>query len=106
MVNFTSACKRGWGILLPDGARQPLPVNYRSHEKVVAFCDSYIRSFGFMSKVGARAPGKRRLESRSGIRGTYPAVMIMTRKDREDLAEAFANTVAELRQQGTVQHYG
>lgn len=31
MVNFAAACKRGWGTELPDRARQPLPVNYRSH---------------------------------------------------------------------------
>jgi DNA helicase II / ATP-dependent DNA helicase PcrA len=105
MVNFDSACKRAWNEALGADAKQPLPVNYRSHEGIVKFFDEYIQSFAIMKQPGARAPGKQSLQARSGINGTHPSVSLMTRNRAEDVANAFAEMIAGLRQQGTISHW-
>jgi DNA helicase-2/ATP-dependent DNA helicase PcrA len=54
MVNLPAALKReglNVGALKPS----PLPVNYRSHDSIVKFCDEFMGSFAVMSQTGARA---------------------------------------------------
>lgn len=105
MVNFAAALHRS-GFKVGTIPPNPLPVNYRSHDAIVKFCDSYIGSFAVMSTAGARAPGKQPLQSGAGIGGTHPAVSILARSTAQDVADAFSDLVVDLLAQGTISSPG
>jgi len=103
MVTFDKACQRAWKIS-PKTVRQlRLMGNYRSHPRVVDWCSDYIESFDLMRKPGARAPGKPRLSPKSSITGNYTSVGLLERRNREDLADAFADLVQNLLKNRIVQ---
>ena len=96
MVNFDNACHKAWGVPLQSIAKQPLSTNYRSHEKIVTWCNAYVQSSPLMNRPGARVSGKPQLESRAGISGNYPAVACLSAKNRVEVAVKFARAVREL----------
>lgn len=103
MVNFDSACEHAWKI--PKGAVTQLPLmdNFRSHPRIVEWCNEYIESFSIMRQTGARAPGKPPLNPSSSIIGKHPSVALLTRTKRDDLAEAFAQLIEDLLSNSIIQ---
>lgn len=103
MVNFENASLIKWpgvGVV-----KKFLSTNYRSHSKIVDFCDGYIHSFPEMLKKGVRVDGKPRLEHGSEIVGDYPAVAIHQEKSMDDLAEYFATLVEGLLANNVISDY-
>jgi len=90
MVNFDRACAAAYGA---TSTPVPLTRNYRSHQQIVAFFDSYIGSFPEMQLPGVRAPGKGSLSSCSSISGAYPAVSWLATARAGDLGDAVARLV-------------
>lgn len=105
MVNFPQALQKR-GFATGPVASAPLPVNYRSHDSIVKFCDEYIGSFPVMATPGARAQGKHPLQAGAGIKGAYPAVGCLPRTKPHDVAVEFAAMVEKLLSQGTVSSLG
>lgn len=99
LISFNDSCARVWGV--PAESIQPLPLydNFRSHSRVVDWCNRYITSFPAMRQAGARAPGKRDLVARARLNteaGDYPSVNILTGPRVQDCARVFAATVRQL----------
>jgi DNA helicase-2/ATP-dependent DNA helicase PcrA len=92
MVNFDRACQSVFGI-------GPTPVqlidNYRSHQDIVSFFNSYIASFPEMQTPGVRAPGKLPVAPMSSITGTHPAVSWLTRQKAGDIPGAVSSLIAD-----------
>jgi DNA helicase-2/ATP-dependent DNA helicase PcrA len=92
MVNFDRACQCVFGV-------GPTPVqlihNYRSHQDIVSFFNSYISSFPEMVTPGVRAPGKLPVVPMSSIMGGYPAVSWLTRQRAGDIPDAVASLIAD-----------
>jgi DNA helicase-2/ATP-dependent DNA helicase PcrA len=103
MVTFAQACSHAWGV--DADSIQPIPLvdNFRSHPRVVSWCDEYIRSFALMHQPGARSPGKPSLGASSSIVGDYPSVALIRGNTWADVAGRFADTVVGLVQQNIVQ---
>ena len=90
----------------------PLSTNYRSHPKIVDWCDNYIQSFDVMTQSGARVSGKPNLSpdpqwvdrqtERGCSIGDYPAVSYLPGQNYEDVAVNFAETVRGLWDNGIV----
>ena len=111
MVNFDRACQSAWGTgVIPYPL--PLSTNYRSHPKIVDWCDNYIQSFDVMTQSGARVSGKpnlspdpqwvdRQTEWGCSI-GDYPAVSYLLGQNYENVAANFAETVRGLLDNGVV----
>ena len=111
MVNFDRACQSAWGtgVRIP---KRPLSTNYRSHPKIVGWCDNYIQSFNVMTQPGARVSNKPSLspDPQWGGRQTelgasisnYPVVSYLLGKNYEDVAARFAETVKGLLDNGIV----
>ena len=111
MVNFDGACQSAWGdqVKVPQ---RPLSINYRSHPKIVNWCDKYIRSFSVMSKPGARVPNKPSLSSdqywntRRRSQGAqldnYPVVSYLVDQSPEEVANRFAEMVKGLLENGII----
>jgi DNA helicase II / ATP-dependent DNA helicase PcrA len=103
MVTFDKACQRAWNVPVKSIRQLPLMGNFRSHSRIVEWCSDYIESFDLMGKPGARAPRKPRLSPQSSIRGNHPSVALLTRNNVADLADAFAQLVRGLLDNGIVQ---
>jgi DNA helicase-2/ATP-dependent DNA helicase PcrA len=102
MVTFAKACHRAWGISSDSVERVALAKNYRSHPKIVQWCDAYIRSFPEMQRTEARSPEKPSLGCCSGIAGDYPSVAALTGRTYPQVAERFADLVRDLVEEGIV----
>lgn len=105
LINFDRSCAAHWGIDADSVVPVPLYDNFRSHRRVVDWCNHYVTSFPQMREPGARAPGKRPLDSLSSINanfGDYPSVGVISGPRPRDVARVFAATVEELISSGTV----
>lgn len=105
LINFNHSCGNAWGI--PSDSIQPFPLydNFRSHQRIVTWCNHYITVFPTMQRPEVRAPGKLELSARSSINdryGDYPAVGIISGPQVTDIARVFALTVRELLDEGCV----
>lgn len=100
MIQFPAVVAHKW----PEAKVEKfdLPVNYRSHPKIVEYCDEYIKSFKQMNLPGARAQGKLALKPGSPINGEYPAVAIHIGKTLEDAAKDISNLIKELKDNGKI----
>ena len=111
MVNFDSACQSAWGAGVMVH-KLPLSTNYRSHPKIVDWCDTYIQSFPVMTQPGARVSNKPSLsrDPQWGHRQTelgcsvsnYPAVSYLLGQNYEEVASRFAEMVKGLLDNGIV----
>lgn len=101
MVTFDSACQVYLGIPPAQVARYPLVDNFRSHPEIVQFFGEYIRAFPVMQQPGARAP-KPAIIPRRVVPQTYPAVGMISGRNQDDLASAFARAVRGLVDHGIV----
>ena len=105
MVNFDRTCESTWGANV-QVTQQPLSTNYRSHPKIVNWCDKYIRSFYVMTQHGARVPNKPSLlpdsqwnisRTSQGVQlGDYPAISYLVGDNVRDTANRFAELVKGL----------
>lgn len=104
MVTFDDACRVYFG---PNTSVVPYPLvdNFRSHQQIVVFCDSYITAFPAMHQVGARVPNKPSLVPRSRIAGAYPAVGRIEAQTVRQAATVFAQTVADLLLNSVISDY-
>lgn len=105
LINFNHSCESHWGIDANSVVPVPLYDNFRSHRRVVDWCNHYVTSFPQMRELGARAPGKRPLDSLSSINsdlGDYSSVGVISGPRTRDVARVFALTVEELVDSGTV----
>lgn len=105
LINFNHSCESRWGIDAGSVVPVPLYDNFRSHRRIVDWCNHYVTSFPEMRELGARAPEKRPLTSLSSINGKfgdYPAVGVISGPSTRDVARVFAQTVEELIDSGTV----
>lgn len=105
LINFNHSCENAWGI--PSDSIQPLPLydNFRSHQRIVTWCNHYITAFPTMQRSEVRAPGKLELSARSSINerhGDYSALGIISGPQVTDVARIFALTVRELLDEGRV----
>ena len=106
MVNFDRACQSTWGTeVMPYPL--PLSTNYRSHPKIVDWCDTYIQSFRVMTQPGARVSDKPNLspDPQWVDRQTdsdYPVVSYLLGQNYEDVAANFAEMVRGLLDNGIV----
>jgi DNA helicase-2/ATP-dependent DNA helicase PcrA len=103
MVTFDKSCQRAWGIRATSVRELPLMANYRSHPRIVDWCNDYIESFDLMRRPGARAPNKPRLSANSSIKGDYPSVALLERPNKEGVADAFADLIQNLLKKRIVQ---
>ena len=111
MVNFDYACQSTWGNGIKV-SKHPLSTNYRSHPKIVDWCDKYIQSFSVITQPGARVSNKPSLspdsrwnsrQSERGCRiGNYPVVSYLRGQNNEDVAARFAEMVKGLLDNGVV----
>lgn len=92
MIGFDDACQSAFGV-----SAKPLQLlkNYRSHERIVTFCNDYIASIPEMTADGVRAPGKQPVEAGSSVVGAYAAVCWLHTRKAGDLGEAFAEFVQD-----------
>lgn len=107
LITFDEAIRRVWS--LGGQAIRPIPLfeNFRSHSRIVAWCNQFITSDPLMSVPGARAPGKRPLVARAKLNaklGDYPSVNVISGPKVQDLARVFATTVRELLDTNTIAH--
>src|SRR5947209_2277891 len=65
MVTFDEACAAQLGIDRESVAKYTLIENFRSHQKIVDFCNAYVTAFNSMHQPGSRVPGKPSLEPRN-----------------------------------------
>lgn len=105
MVTFDQACYAYLNVPGASVARYPLVANFRSHPRIVSFCNDYVTSFGSMALHGARVPGKPPLIPRSSISGGYPAVGQLRAGSMADLANRFAEMVRDLVTNGVAQDF-
>ena len=111
MVNFDHACQSAWGTGIKV-FKHPLSTNYRSHPKIVDWCDKYIQSFNVINQLGARVSHKPSLspdprwnnrQVERGCRiGNYPAVSYLRGQNNGDVAARFAEMVKGLLDNGVV----
>ena len=111
MVNFDRACQSAWGAgVMPHTL--PLSTNYRSHPKIIDWCDNYIQSFNVITQPGARVSSKpsfspdpqwvdRQTEQGCSI-GNYPAVSYLLGQTYAEVAARFAETVRGLLDNGII----
>ncbi len=90
----------------PDCEKIPLVTNYRSHQSIIATCNTWISSIDWSNPQGLpfrtdksiRPPLHRQYND-------YAAVCTMTHMNVDDEAEQFAELVVTLKQQGRIQDY-
>ena len=106
MVNFDRACQSAWGtgVMVP---KLPLSTNYRSHPKIVEWCDDYIQSFDVMTQPGARVSNKPSLSPdpqwvERQTDSDYPAVSYLLGRNYGEVAARFAEMVRGLLDNGIV----
>jgi DNA helicase-2/ATP-dependent DNA helicase PcrA len=104
MIQFDEAIKNSYGTTVKVSL-SPLVENYRSHPKIVEWCNAFMKSFGVMSKPGARAPGKPQLIAKNMIAGDYPPVSFLSADKYEHLGQVFGKFVKTLKEQGTINDY-
>lgn len=105
LIYFDSSCEVRWGLSAGSVAPVPLYDNFRSHRRIVDWCNHYITAFPEMQAPRARAPGKQPLDSLSSINsdfGDYPSIAAISGPRVRDVARVFALTVEELISSGTV----
>ncbi len=107
MVTFDEACVAQLGVERAEVAKYPLVENFRSHSKVVDFCNAYVTAFAGMAAPGSRVPGKPPLEAMNTKISAhdYPAVGKMSGRNYEAFADAFAETIADLKNNGVIEDY-
>ena len=101
MVTFDQACQT---LLSPPPASVTpynLVDNFRSHTEIVDFFNDYITAFPLMSLPGARSP-KPPIVARKVIPQNYPAVGRIVGAKLNDVAQLYAQTVADLIHTGKV----
>ncbi|WP_292370633.1 DEAD/DEAH box helicase [Methanoregula sp. UBA64] len=101
MITFDQVCQQQWQI---SSTPRYLSINYRSHEKIVDYCDAYIRSFGEMRVPGARVANKPQLQHGSSITGNYPSVAYIEGKNIASLAQNFAHGIRYLLDNDIIQN--
>lgn len=102
MITFDQMCKKYYCI---KPKKISLVENYRSHPKIVAWCNSYINSFKTMKQPGVRVTGKPQLVAKSGIKGNWPAVSLIVSGSEKELAETVANLIKYFRNNGKIKDY-
>lgn len=105
LINFNEACEANWDINREDVHPLPLHDNFRSHQRIVDWCNQYVTSFPLMRERGARAPDKTDLSSMSSINrdyGDYASVATISGPRTPDVARVFALTVRDLLGSGVV----
>jgi DNA helicase-2/ATP-dependent DNA helicase PcrA len=102
MVTFDLACQRAWGTNI-HVYRVFLNANHRSHNQIVDYYDTYIRSFPSMELEGARVSEKPRLVSRKIIIENYPVVGYITGRTIPITADNFADFVNGLLENNIIQ---
>jgi len=90
MILFDQMCKKYFNV---SPRKISLIENYRSHPKIVAWCNSYINSFEIMRKRGARVTGKKPLIAKSTIKGNWTAVTLLVSDSEKSLATTFAKLI-------------
>lgn len=100
MINFDIECNEHWGVK-PE--KISLRNNYRSHPKIVRWCNNFITSFPTMRFSGTRIHDKPELVASSGIQGAWPAVRLVRSNDRQELANLFADTIINMLNTGIIQ---
>src|SRR5262249_32628624 len=104
LVDFDIVCQARFKI-------KPTPIylkeNRRSHPKIVAWVNRFIDNHPEMKdlKVRVRAPGKPKLQAKSGIGGEYPAVMAIARRTAPIAAPIMAQTILSLKNDKLVKGY-
>jgi DNA helicase-2/ATP-dependent DNA helicase PcrA len=93
MVNFGKTIRDRFNIKTQS---IELIENYRSHGRIVNWCNEYITSFDAMIKPGARSPDKSKLIPKSKINGNYPAVSLISGESNDEVADKFAGMVKNL----------
>ncbi len=101
MVTFDRACQAFLGLNPSTVARYSLVDNFRSHTDIVDFINDYITAFPLMLTPGARSP-KPPVVARKLIPQTYPAIGRLVGAKLGDVADLFAQTVADLISTGKV----
>jgi DNA helicase-2/ATP-dependent DNA helicase PcrA len=101
MVTFDQACHAFLGLAPASVNRYSLVDNFRSHSAIVDFFNHYITAFPLMATPGARSP-KPAIVARKVIPHTYPAIGRIVGRTKIDLAQQFAQTVADLIHTGKV----
>ena len=101
MVTFDQACNAFLGIPAANVPHYNLVDNFRSHSGIVGLFNDFISAFPLMSTPGARSP-KPAIVARKMIPQIYPAVGRIVGRNPADLAQKFAQTVAELINTGRV----
>lgn len=82
-----------------------LPINYRSHPKIVNYCNEYIKSFDVMNVRGARSANKKQLVPGSQVKGDYPAVALHTGKNIDESAKTVAELIYNIKKNGILEDY-
>ena len=102
MITFDQMCKRHYGI---EPKRVSLVENYRSHLRIIAWCNDYITSFKTMKQPGARVAKKPRLIWKSPVRGKWPGVSLIISSSKARLARAFADAIEYFHDKKIIQDY-
>jgi len=105
LITFNEACARAWGIQPAAVIPLPLYENFRSHTRIVDWCNHFIQSIPAMQLPGARAPGKQSLVARARLNsqeGDYPSVNVLSGPRVQDCARVFAQTVRQLIDRGII----
>lgn len=106
MVNFDRACQSAWETgVMPH--KLPLSTNYRSHPKIVEWCNNYIRSFNVMDQTGARVSDKPRLSPdpqwfERQTDSDYPVISYLLGRNYQEVAKHFAEMVRGLWDNGII----
>lgn len=103
MVTFDTACAQFLNV--NSIALYPLVGNFRSHKSIVEFCNAYVDAFPAMKKPGARVAGKPPLVPKSSIQGNYLAAGILTGSTLAEVANRFADALADLKAKGVIADY-
>ena len=101
MVTFDQACNAYLGLSPSSISRYNLVDNFRSHPEIVDLFNDYMVAFPLMGTPGARSP-KPPIIAKKVISQSYPAVGRLEGTSKENLAEKFAETVADLIHTGKV----
>jgi DNA helicase-2/ATP-dependent DNA helicase PcrA len=105
MVTFDAACTAWLGVPAEGVRKYALADNFRSHERIVTFCNAYIRAFPSMQAPGARVPDKPILVARSDVVGEHPAIGKIEAGNLTATATAFAQTVRDLLANRVIEDY-
>lgn len=102
MITFDQMCRKCYNM---SPRRISLTENYRSHPKIVAWCNNYINSFKIMKKPGIRVVGKEPLIAKSGIKGDWPAVTLIVSDSKDKLAKTFADIIEYFYHKNIIKDY-